>query len=106
MTRDGCLRHRMGRIFSRLAGIRGGVHQTIDNPDVKKALEEYQCAVNRYNFSDLSDPRVENVCFLERQLAYARLQLALAKARIIEGADPALDYSCFESLTKFIKECG
>ncbi len=106
MTRGGYLRHRMGRFFSRLAGIRGGVHQTIGNPDVKKALEEYQCAVNRYNFGDLSDPRVENVCYLERQLAYARLQLALAKARINEGEDPSLDYSCFENLTKFIRECG
>jgi hypothetical protein len=70
------------------------------NPEVQRALENYQAAVNRYNFSDLSDPNMENLCFLERQLAYAALQVALAKARLLAGSDPALDYSCFAELSR------
>lgn len=70
------------------------------NPEVQRALENYQAAVNRYNFSDLSDPNLENLCFLERQLAYAALQVALAKARLLAGSDPALDYSCFAEFSR------
>ena len=74
--------------------------------DVKTALDNYQCTINRYNNADLSDPRVENVYFLERQIAYIGLQLALAKARIRKGMDPSLDYTSFESLLKFVGQCG
>ncbi|HBE78164.1 MAG TPA: hypothetical protein DDW65_10345 [Firmicutes bacterium] len=66
--------------------------------DVKIALEHYESAINRYNNADLSDPNVENVYFLERQISYIGLQLALAKARIRKGMDPSLDYTSFESL--------
>lgn len=72
--------------------------------DVRKALEAYQCAINRYNNADLSDPKVENIHFLERQIAYVGLQLALAKARIREGMDPKLDYTSFESLLQFMED--
>ena len=53
--------------------------------DVETALDNYQSAINRYNNADLSDSRAENVFFLERQIAYIGLQLALAKARIRKG---------------------
>ncbi|HBF36289.1 MAG TPA: hypothetical protein DDW50_03110 [Firmicutes bacterium] len=76
------------------------------DPDVKQALDNYQAAINRYNYADLSDPRVENVYFLERQISYISLQLALAKARIRNGMDPSLDYTSFESLLKWIGQCG
>jgi hypothetical protein len=72
------------------------------DPDVKKALENYQAAINRYNYADLSDAKVENVYFLERQVTYISLQLALAKARIRNGMDPSLDYTSFESLLKLV----
>jgi hypothetical protein len=74
--------------------------------DVRIALDNYQCSINRYDNADLSDPRIENVYFLERQIAYIGLQLALAKARIRKGMDPSLDYTSFESLLKFIGQCG
>jgi hypothetical protein len=74
--------------------------------DVRRALDNYQCSINRYDNTDLSDPRVENVYFLERQIAYIGLQLALAKARIRKGMDPTLDYTSFESLLKFVGQCG
>ena len=76
------------------------------DPDVKQALDNYQAAINRYNYADLSDPRVENVYFLERQVSYISLQLALAKARIRNGMDPSLDYTSFESLLKLVNQCG
>jgi hypothetical protein len=79
--------------------------ETLDSTmdvDVKTALDNYQSAINRYNNTDLSDPRVENVYFLERQVSYISLQLALAKARIRNGMDPSLDYTSFESLLKFV----
>ncbi len=72
------------------------------DPDVKKALDNYQAAINRYNYADLSDPRLENVYFLERQITYISLQLALAKARIRNGMNPSLDYTSFESLLKLV----
>jgi hypothetical protein len=74
--------------------------------DVETALDNYQSAINRYNNADLSDSKVENVYFLERQIAYIGLQLALAKARIRKGMDPSLDYTSFESLLKFVGQCG
>jgi hypothetical protein len=74
--------------------------------DVRIALDNYQCSINRYDNADLSDPRVENVYFLERQIAYIGLQLALAKARIRKGMDPTLDYTSFENLLKFVGKCG
>jgi hypothetical protein len=74
--------------------------------DVETALNNYQSTINRYNNADLSDPRIENVYFLERQIAYIGLQLALAKARIRKGMDPTLDYTSFESLLKFVRQCG
>jgi hypothetical protein len=74
--------------------------------DVVTALDNYQSTINRYNNADLSDPRVENVYFLERQIAYIGLQLALAKARLRKGTDPSLDYTSFESLLKFVGQCG
>jgi hypothetical protein len=78
----------------------------IMDADVKMALDNYQSAINRYNNADLSDPRAENVYFLERQVTYISLQLALAKARIRKGMDPSLDYTSFESLLKFVDQCG
>ena len=74
--------------------------------DVETALDNYQSTINRYNNADLSDSRVENVYFLERQIAYIGLQLALAKARIRKGVDPSLDYTSFENLLKFVGQCG
>jgi len=76
------------------------------DPDVNIALDNYQSAINRYNNADLSDPRVENVYFLERQVTFISLQLALAKARIRNGMEPSLDYTSFESLLKFVGQCG
>ncbi len=81
-------------------------YKNTTDADVGKALDEYMCAINRYNNADLSDPRMENVYFLERQVAYIGLQLALAKARIRGGMDPSLDYTCFENLLKFVGGCG
>jgi hypothetical protein len=74
--------------------------------DVKKALDNYQCSINRYDNADLSDPRIENVYFLERQIAYIGLQLALAKTKIRKGMDPTLDYTSFENLMKFVGQSG
>ncbi len=70
--------------------------------EVKKALDNYQTAINRYNYADLSDPRVENVYFLERQVTFINLQLALAKARMRNGKEPRLDYTNFENLLKLV----
>ncbi len=70
--------------------------------EVKKALDNYQTAINRYNYADLSDPRVENVYFLERQVTFINLQLALAKARMRNGKEPWLDYTNFENLLKLV----
>lgn len=78
-------------------------NKSMFDPDVKKALEEYKCAVNRYNNIDLSNPKAENVYFLERQLAYIGLQLALAKARLREGLEPAWDYTSFEVLLNIVQ---
>lgn len=72
------------------------------DPEVKKALDNYQTAINRYNYADLSDPRVENVYFLERQVTFINLQLALAKARMRNGKEPRLDYTNFENLLKLV----
>lgn len=76
--------------------------ESVIDMDVRRALEIYQCAINRYNHADLSDPRVENVCFLERQIAYIGLQVALAKARLREGMDPSLDYTSVDSILKYV----
>ena len=81
-------------------------HKSMFDPDVKKALDDYKCAVNRYNSVDLSNPKAENVYFLERQLAYIGLQLALAKARLREGLEPALDYNSLETLLKVVQSCS
>ncbi len=72
----------------------------VKDDDVKKALENYKCAVNRYNSADFSDSRIESILFLERQIAFIGLQLALAKARIRNGLDPNLDYTTFETMIK------
>ncbi len=72
------------------------------NPEVVKAIENYDAAVNRYNHSDLSDPQLENLYYLERQVAYASLQLALAKARILAGGTPTMDYTVFEKLCRLV----
>ena len=72
----------------------------VKDDDVKKAIENYKCAVNRYNSIDFSDSRMEGILFLERQLAFIGLQLALAKARIRNGVAPNLDYTTFETMLK------
>lgn len=72
----------------------------VKDDDVKKAIENYKCAVNRYNSIDFSDSRMEGILFLERQLAFIGLQLALAKARIRNGVPPNLDYTTFETMLK------
>jgi hypothetical protein len=72
----------------------------VKDEDVKKAIEAYKCAVNRYNCADYSDSRMEGILFLERQIAFIGLQLALAKARIRNGLDPNLDYTTFETMIR------
>jgi hypothetical protein len=78
-------------------------NKSMFDPDVKRALEEYKCAVNRYNSVDLSNPKEENVYYLERQLAYMGLQLALAKARLREGLEPVLDSNSLDALLKVVQ---
>ena len=73
--------------------------------EVKEALNNYQVAINRYNYADLSDPQVENLYFIERQVAFIGLRLALVKARIRNGLEPSLDYSGFEGLLKLVSQC-
>ncbi|NLW47650.1 MAG: hypothetical protein GXY86_09980 [Firmicutes bacterium] len=77
-----------------------GPKDCVKDEDVKKAIEAYKCAVNRYNCADYSDSRMEGILFLERQLAFIGLQLALAKARIRNGLDPNLDYTTFETMIR------
>lgn len=77
-----------------------GSKDYVKDDDVKKALENYKCAINRYNSVDYSDSRMEGILFLERQIAFVGLQLALAKARIRNGVDPNLDYTTFETMLK------
>lgn len=77
-----------------------GPKDCVKDEDVKKAIENYKCAVNRYNSADYSDARMEGILFLERQLAFIWLQLALAKARIRNGVAPNLDYTTFETMIK------
>lgn len=77
-----------------------GPKDCVKDDDVKKAIENYKCAVNRYNSADFSDSRMEGILFLERQIAFVGLQLALAKARIRNGVDPNLDYTTFETMLK------
>jgi len=72
----------------------------VKDDDVKKAIENYKGAVNRYNSVDFSDPRMESILFLERQIGFIGLQLALAKARIRNGLEPNLDYTTFETMLK------
>lgn len=73
---------------------------SVRDEDVKKAIENYKCAANRYNSADFSDSRFESILFLERQIAFIGLQLALAKARIRNGLAPNLDYTTFETMIK------
>lgn len=77
-----------------------GPKDSVKDDDVKKAIETYKCAVNRYNSADYSDSRMEGILFLERQIAFIGLQLALAKARIRNGLNPNLDYTTFETMIK------
>ena len=87
---------------------KGGADQLEDtmDADVRIALDNYQSSINRYDNADLSDPKVENIYFLERQIAYIGLQLALTKARIRKGTDPDLDYTIFENFLKFVGHSG
>ncbi len=77
-----------------------GSKYSVKDDDVKKAIEAYKCAVNRYNSVDFSDSRMEGILFLERQIAFIGVQLALAKARIRNGLAPNLDYTTFETMVK------
>lgn len=77
-----------------------GPKDSVKDDDVKKAIETYKCTVNRYNSVYFSDLRMEGILFLERQIAFIGLQLALAKARIRNGLDPNLDYTTFETMVK------
>jgi hypothetical protein len=71
---------------------------SISDQDVKEAFNNYQGALNRYNFIDLSNPSDEDVAFLEVQYTFVGVQLALAKARQRGGLKPSLDYSTFDSV--------
>lgn len=77
-----------------------GPKDSVKDDDVKRAIENYKCTVNRYNSVDFSDVRMEGILFLERQIAFIGLQLALAKARLRNGLDPSLDYTTFETMLK------
>ena len=74
----------------------------VKDADLQKALEDYMCSVNRYNNVDLSNPQVENFYFMERQIAFIFLRLAIARARIRDGFAFPIECGKFETMVEFV----